>query len=190
MNHQELLERYVELCAHAFAENARAQSMLRSRGVTDTRILESFRIGYADGNVSELTGDQAEVTEHFGRLGILSGTKERLKGRITIPIRDPEGGIVNVVGFALRPNVTHPMLSLSEEGIFNAPYLRHQTETIICEEPIQTLLLIQNGISNATFAFGDDAKYARFFQDHGVRKIVFTFEGRARLFHELRNMSR
>jgi len=45
--------------------------------------------------------------------------------------------------------------------------------------------LIQNDNPNTTFIFGDDSKYVKFINEHKIKRAIFTFEGKMRLFYEL-----
>ena len=185
MNSQEVFQRYIELCAHALTENRRIQATLSKKGLADLRILESFSVGYADGSVLDLVAKQNGISAHLERIGILVREIERLKGRLTIPIRDTSGGVVNIVGYSASPNAKQRTVALNETGVFNAPHMQHAEKIVFCDDPVSALLLIQYGITGTTFVFGDDGKYVKFSHDHGVRQVTFTFEGRARLFHEL-----
>jgi len=99
---------------------------------------------------------------------------------------DTSGDImVTVVGFNPFPKAKKKLLSLSPGGIFNQALLPGAKEVVLTESPLEALLLVQNDVPNVTFAFGDDAKYLHFFQEHGIRKVVFALEGRARLYHEM-----
>ena len=164
MNSQELFQRYIELCTKSFAQNSRIQTMVRKRGLTDAQILGSFYLGYADGSAGELIDNQEGIHERLERIGLLERGKERLKGFLTIPVRDTAGGIVNIVGYSPWPNAKQREVALNEAGIFNAQHLQHTEEIVLAEDPISALLLIQHGITGTTFAFGDDGKYVKFFR--------------------------
>ena len=45
--------------------------------------------------------------------------------------------------------------------------------------------MIKNDYPNTTFLFGDDSKYVNFINDHKIKRIIFTFEGKMRLFYRL-----
>ena len=186
MNTQELYKRYVELCMRSLGKNSRVQSMLGNKGVTDSCILNGFSIGYADGSVAELIDGQKSLQDHLERVGVLSKGKEVLKGCVVIPISDAVGDIVNLVGCSPSPNAKQRFIFLNPEGVFNAERLRLEAEIVLTEDPIHALLLILHGVANTTFVFGDDAKYVKFSRDYGVRTVTFVFEGRARLFQDLR----
>jgi hypothetical protein len=185
MNRHDVLTRYVDLCRTAFSEHSRVHSMLRNRGITDAQILDSFGIGYADGRVLKLVDQQPGIGEHLDRFGVVASGRERLKGRITVPIFAADGGIVNVIGYSPWPNASERLIGLNTEGIFNAPFLKHATQVIFTEDPLQSLLLAQHGVANSTFLLGPDAEYTNFLRRHGISEVVFTCEGHARLFHEL-----
>ncbi len=185
MSSQELFERYIELCARSLSGNERVQKTLKHRGITDTRIIASLCIGYADGSMLELTDGQEYLSAHLERIGILDHRKERLRNRLTFPILDAAGGIANIVGYSLSANEKQRTVALNETGVFNAPHLQHAENVALCDDPLHALLLIQAGITGTTFVFGDDGKHVKFFQEDGIRQVTFTCEGRARLYHQL-----
>ncbi len=182
---QEILERYISICRSNLEENYRALSYLKKHGIYERFIFDNFRIGYADGNLLEILGENAELVRTLSGMGVLIGRKEALKSCITIPVLDENKAIENIVGFSIFPQSKKKIVSLNEKGIFNSSFLRNSQEAFIAENPIDALFLVQNEVPNATFVFGPDQKYNRFLHDSRIRRIIFTFEGRAKLFHEL-----
>ncbi len=185
MKASEVLERYVQLCVQGLEETARIQTLLRNQGLRESFLFQSFRIGYSTGTLL----DMVQANDGLGKLceetGLLSNGKEALAHRLILPIVDSEKQVVNVVGLNLYPKAKKKLLALSPGGIFNQALLAGIKEAILTESPLEALLLIQNDVPNITFVFGEDAKYLHFFQEHGIRKVLFAFEGRARLYHEL-----
>jgi hypothetical protein len=119
------------------------------------------------------------------RLGILRNGKELLQHRLIIPITDENKAAVNLVAISLHPQSKHRVIALNDSGIFNQSFLGKTTEIVCTEDPLEALLLIQQDVPNTIFLFGNDEKYALFMASHGVRQVVFTFDGRARLFYDL-----
>ena len=185
MNAQQILHRYVELCAKSLLQNSCVCSMLKRAGLADPEIIERYSIGYADGQVTALVGSDDELLRRVERIGVISDGKEILHRRITIPVLDVDAGIVNIVGYSPWPNTKNRLAHLNAEGIFNAFHLKHSEEMILVDDPIHALLLIRHGVTNATFAFGDDAKYVTFCRNHHIRSVSLLFEGRARLRRDL-----
>ena len=185
MNPQEALERYVELCARDLFENPRVLGALKRQGIVEGFLLETFRLGYAGGRLAELAKDSAALGEVCQRTGLLNNDREALRGCLILPLYGDGGQIVNIVGYHLRPQAKRQVRSLNGTGIFNQAFLKNTEELVLTESPLEALLLIQAEVPNATFLVGDDEKYVHFIQDHHIRKVVFTFEGRARLYYEL-----
>ncbi|MBT3276098.1 MAG: hypothetical protein HN368_23320, partial [Spirochaetales bacterium] len=92
---------------------------------------------------------------------------------------------VNIVGYSIHSQKKERMISLRSDGIFNAPFLKNCSDVIFTNNPLTALMLIAAEVPNTTFLFGDEKKYSRFYFEHGIRKVLFTYEGSARLFHEL-----
>jgi hypothetical protein len=185
MTQAEILQRYVELCHTALLEDVRILDLLQKAGIQDSFLLESFSVGYADGRILEPVGENEEIVQKLVAAGILaSDGKEVLRNRLIIPILDENKAIVNLVAYNLNPKTKCNLRWLHPGGLFNAPFLRNRKELIVTEDPLLCLLLIQQDVSNTTFLFGDDQKYVHFCQEHGIRKVFFSFEGKARLFYE------
>jgi len=185
MKASEVLERYVQLSVQGLEQTPRVQGILRNQGLRESFLYKSFRIGYAGGTLSDLACGNEALGKLCEETGLLHHGKERLAHHLIIPIVDSEKEVVNLVGYSLYSKAKNKLLSLNSTGVFNQAFLAGAKEVILTESPLEALLLIQNDVPNTTFAFGEDAKYVHFFQEHGIRKVVFTFEGRARLFHEL-----
>jgi hypothetical protein len=185
MKASEVLERYVQLCVQGLEETTRVQTLLRNQGLRESFLFQSFRIGYSAGTLLDLV----QANDGLGKLceeaGVLRNGKESLAHRLILPIVDSEKHVVNVVGLNLYPKAKKKLLCLSPGGIFNQAFLAGATEVVLTESPLDALLLIQNDVANVTFVFGEDAKYLHFFQEHGIRMVIFALEGRARLYHEL-----
>ena len=119
MRDQEILSRYVDLCRKGLEKEPRAIAVLTRTGAFERFVVDSFQIGYADGTFAALANEDEEVRKAAVRLGILAGTKERLRSRLTIPILDENRVILNIAGVSLSSKVKHPATALNDNGIFN-----------------------------------------------------------------------
>jgi hypothetical protein len=185
MTNQEVLERYISLCQSNLENNSRVLSILRKRGICEQFLFTNFRLGYSNGNLSEVVGEDKDSRDKLEVLGILRNGKERLQHRLIVPITDENTAVINLVAISLHPQSKHQVIALNEAGIFNQPFLGKTIEIVCTEDPLEALLLIQQNVPNTTFLFGSDEKYASFMASCGIRQVVFTFDGRARLFYEL-----
>jgi len=185
MNKQDIYERYVQICTSNLKKNSRVLSILKKHGIFENYIFENFYIGYANGKLIELTGENRELKRKFTEIGIEKNGKEMFKNYITIPIYNGNKAVVDIIGYNIYPQSKKRFISLNDSGIFNQSFLRNTREIIFTENPLETLLLIQNDYPNTTFLYGDDSKYVKFINEHRIKRAIFTFKGKMRLFYEL-----
>ncbi len=185
MNAKSILERYVALCSNNLKDNVRVLSILKNQDIYEDYIFENFMLGYSDGRILETISKNDGLVSLFEKAGIITNRKEVLKSCITIPVFNEEKEIVNIAGYNIHQRSKNKLVTLNKSGIFNKPFLSKAKEIILTENPLETLLLIQNDFPAATFLFGDDSKYVSFINEHGIKRAVFTFEGKMRLFYEL-----
>jgi len=185
MTTQEVLERYISLCQSNLENDSRTLSLLRKRGIREQFLFANFRLGYASGHLSEVVREDRDSRDRLEASGILRNGTEHLQHRVIIPIENENKSAVNLVGVSLHSQSKHRVVALNEVGIFNEAFLTKTSEIVCTEDPLEALFLIQQGIPNTVFLFGSDEKYTSFIVSHGIRRVVFTFDGRARLFHEL-----
>ncbi len=180
-----VLERYISFCSSNLEKNDRALAWLKRHGISEGFIFENFQIGFSSGNILELTGGNEDLNQRLTNLGIVRNGKEVFKNRLIIPIVDGNKVPVNIAACSIHPQAKNKLLFLNDTGIFNQSFLQNVDEIVLAESPVGALLLIQHDCPNTAFVSGDDQKYVKFVQDHGITSVVFTFEGGARLFYEL-----
>ncbi len=78
---------------------------------------------------------------------------------------------------------------MNDSRIFNQPFLKNVKDIIFTENPLEALSLIQSDNPNTTFLFGSDSKYIQFINEHRIKKAIFTFNGKMRLFYELSKLT-
>ena len=184
---QAVLERYISFCSANLEKNSRALAFLKRNGISERFIFENFQIGYSSGNIEELIGGNDELAQRLANIGIIRNGKEVFKNRLIIPIFDDNKTPVNIAAYSIHPQSKNKLLFLNDSGIFNQSYLKNATEILLTENPLEALVLIAHDYPNVTFISGNDQKYAKFIRENGIKRVVFTFEGGARLFHELSN---
>ena len=185
MTEHAVLERYVSFCHDNLRRDDRAAACLARLGIKESFVAETFQLGYATGSLAELVDGNDALKEQLERLKLLKDDCEVFRGRLVIPLFDEQKVLANVLGCSLGVRPKRPVVSLKSGGLFNAPFLSRCEEMVLAPGPRECLLLVQNDVSNATFLSGSEAELVRFVLDHSIRKVVFTFEGGQRLFHEL-----
>ena len=184
---QAVLERYISFCNANLEKSKRALAFLKRHGISEGFISENLQIGYSVGNIEELIGGNSELDQLLAKIGVVKNGKEIFKNRLIVPIFDDNKAPVSFAAYSIHPQSKNKLLFLNESGIFNQGYLKQASEILLTENPMEALGLIGHGHTNVTFISGDDQKYVRFIGENGIKRVVFTFEGGARLFHELSN---
>ena len=185
MNKQEYIKKYAELCYSNLKENKRVLATLKNLGVFENYIFDNFQIGYSNGNLLETIGDNKDLIDYFLEIGVIKNNKEKYTNHLTFPIYDDNKTIVNVAYYNPHPQSKNKLQFLNTSGIFNSSFLKNNPEIILTESPIEALLLIQNNFPNTTFLISDDSMYTNFIKVNNIRKAIFTFDGKERLYFEL-----
>lgn len=176
---------YIEHCQKTLEMHERAQRFLSNRPITEPFVLESYALGYSDGRVEEFAKENDQVLKELERVGLLRNGNDVFRGCIIIPVFDENKEAANIVGYSIWPQKQKRFISLGPHGMFNAPFLSKSGELVLTNNPMHSLALIAAGIANTTFVFGDEKKYGQFCREHGIRKVLFTYDGSARLFYDL-----
>ena len=185
MTRHELLEYYISHCRKNLADHPRAQRFLDHSGVGVGFVADAFMLGFADGSILEFCRENEQLRGELERVGLVKNDKELLRGCIIIPVFDENKEPVNIVGYSINAQKKERMISLRPDGVFNLPFLKNRGDVIFTDDPLTALMLIAAEVANSTFIFGDEKKYSKFCFEHGIRSVLFTYEGSARLFHEL-----
>jgi len=185
MHNQAIFERYITLCQNNLLKNSQILSSLKRYGIYENYIFENFRIGYSNGMMLNLMQAHDELKKRAAEIGFLKNGKELFKSCITIPIYDENKAVINIIGYPIYANSKKRIISINDSGIFNQSFLKNVKKTIFTENPLEALFLIQNDYPNTTFFHGDDSKYMRFINEHRIKKAIFSFDGKMRLFYEL-----
>lgn len=161
-------------------ENKKALAYLKKRGFTDPELYMRFKIGYVDGTLPSLLSENQK--QALTRMNILNsrGT-ERFYKRITFPLYDETGRIINFYGRSIAAAGTpHLFLPDEERGLFNPKAAKVYPEiTIITESVLDSLSLIRKGIDYTIPCYGTNGftnlhlKVLRNFQD---RTICIAFD--------------
>jgi DNA primase len=176
---------YVDHCRKTLADHSRAQRFLGQNGVDQGFVSETFMLGFADGSIRDFACENEQLRAELEEAGLLRNGTDLLQGCLTIPILDENKEPVNIVGYSINAQKKERMIFLRPDGIFNAPFLKNCADVILADTPLTALMLIASDVPNTSFIFGDEKKYSRFCFENGIRNVLFTFEGSARLFHEL-----
>ena len=124
MNRQDILNKYITLCANNLKDNNRILSILKNKGIKESYIFDNFNIGYVAGNLSEKLSDNKELLDTFESIGIIKNNQEAFINYLTIPIYDTNKAVINICYYNIHPNTKNRLQFINDEGIFNAPFLQ------------------------------------------------------------------
>lgn len=173
---QSLLDDIVRQYQQNLSECKTAQEYLRGRGISDQAI-EQFGIGYS--GFKRLSYPPSGV-DSLQSIGLLNKKRnEAFYARVTIPIRNETGEIVQLYGRSIRDgNFNHRYLQLSHSTLFN-PKALQSNEVYLCESVIDTLTLYSQGIENACGIYGTHGfknSYLNDFVQSKVEHVIIAFD--------------
>jgi len=113
MNTQTFLERYIEHCQSALRENEKVLGFLKNHGIYEQYLFENFSLGYSNGSLLELIGENKELRQLCEQIGILQKGKELFRNTLLVPIYDENKAVINIVGFNIHPQSKNRMTILN-----------------------------------------------------------------------------
>jgi DNA primase len=153
---QQWLERAVDHYHARLLETPAAQEYLRSRGITATEFVTSFRVGYADGTLAAKL--PAEGRRALRRVGVLTGSgRELLRGCVLFPLVAAGGAnsghVVDLYGRSIEGR-RHLYLPGERRGMFNPQVSKNTDEVIVTESVIDAAALWSAGLRNVIPVYG------------------------------------
>jgi len=135
-----------------------ALAYLEKRGLKDEKLIERFKIGFADRSLGLHLPEKGwregkAIRERLQKIGILRDSgHEHFNGSIVVPIFDEAGNVAEMYG-RQKSKINHLYLPGPHAGIWNARAL-DSPETILCEAPFDALTFWMHDIKNITFIYG------------------------------------
>jgi len=105
MRNQNLLENYLTICCTNLKKNKRIITFLKNQGIYENYIFENFCIGYSNGMLIDLVGENEELKKKLAEIEIIKSGKEMFKNYITIPIFNENKAFINIIGYNIYPKV-------------------------------------------------------------------------------------
>jgi len=173
----------------ASAEGRAARDYLASRGLDDERLVQRFRIGFADRTLGlrlphKNRAAGAALREKLTGLGVYRPSgHEHLNGCVVVPVCDREGRIVQLYGRRIEPRAPkdkrHLYLSRPLAGLFNAEALSGRgpagqappREIILAESILDALTFWRHGMEAVTCTFGTANFSAELFEAIRAAKV-------------------
>lgn len=138
---QQLLRQVIGFYHDALKQAPEVQAYLDKRGLLQSELIETFRLGYANRTLGYRlpSRDSAEgkaVRSQLQTLGVLRASgHEHFWGSLVIPVLDADGNVAQIYGRKIRDDLKagtayHLYLPGPQRGVFNVAGLENQTEVI------------------------------------------------------------
>ena len=169
-----------------------ALGYLRQRGVTNSQVIDHFKVGYADRTLGPMIPSKQvkagrELRERLLALGLYRGSgHEHFNGCVVFPITAPDGTrrILDVygrktLGETLRKGTAiHLNLNDKREGVWNVEaFGAARGEVVLVPSLWDSLVLWNWGYRNVTCMFGPTAltdDHLAAFREFGIKRVLTT----------------
>lgn len=168
-----------------------AQEYLRSRGLDNAELINTFRLGFANRTLGYRLPEKnrkagAELRGKLQAIGILRESgHEHFNGSLVVPVMDEHGVIGEVYGRKILGNrlrkgtAQHLYLPGPHEGVWNVQALVASKEIILCEALIDAMTFWVHGFRNVTASYGTSgftASHLAAFKAHGVERVLIAYD--------------
>ena len=185
-----LLLQVTDYYNEALKQSPEALKYLATRGLTNSEIIERFRLGFANRTLgyrlpAKNRAAGAEMRGRLQKLGILRDSgHEHFNGSVLIPIFDSAGGLAGMYGRKITPNLregtpNHLYLPGGHRGVWNEEALPASKEIILCEALIDALTFWVAGFRNVTASYGVNgftAAHRAAFEKHGTERVYIAYD--------------
>jgi DNA primase len=176
----EILAKVVEHYHRTLCARPDAQEYLTRRGLTDPKLYEDFKLGYADGSLLKRVPKRGELREQLVALGVITERgRELLGGCIVAPIPDPlTSEWTSLYGRGLKSD-RHCYLPGPFRGVVNYQAAKLASEIIFTESIVDALSFLQAGIRNAIPLYGANgftADHLDLLKRESVESVVLALD--------------
>lgn len=189
-DNQRLLNIYADFCNDNLKKNSRATDYLIKRKLTNTELIDNFKLGYSNRNIgfwlpNRKTVAGVKIRANLKAAGIIrkSGI-EYFDGSLVIPVFDDKNNVVEMYGRKTRNNLRkgtayHLYLPGPHRGVFNLEALKENSEIILCKSLIDALTFWNFGFKNVTSSFGINGftdELLQTLKKYKVEKILIAYD--------------
>lgn len=170
-----LLEDVVSHYHQKLGKKPQALKYLANRKIS-TDVVEKFQLGFGSGFLSK---ELQYSKNRLRKLGLInSKDADSFYGRITVPIRDAEGDILQLYGRSISSKNKHRYLPVAHSTLFH-PDALNNSKVILCESILDALTFHSHGIENAIAVYsagGLKPEFVRQLADSSVRKVMIAYD--------------
>ena len=148
-NATKLLTRVADYYAKALYQKRSALDYLSSLKLNDPVMLETFAVGYSNGELRKVLPKSGQVIDGLTALGVLlPDGSEALAGKIIIPLRSASGAIVSLHGIDIQ---TGNPITVGQAGMLNPSAVRQYQSLMAVRSVLEVMALWQAGFKEALF---------------------------------------
>ncbi|EAR11065.1 toprim domain-containing protein [Reinekea blandensis] len=169
--------------------HVRARRFMCHRGLDDQKLVDQFRIGYADRtlglSLQKLSKeDEASSRGALQRVGLLKPSgHEFFRGALVVPFINGEGIVTGAYGRRITKKLkTHSVYFVHwrtpETRFFNEAAIQKQSEVFLCKNPLDALSLWSLGLTNTIAlmgVFSFSMGHLTFLHKSGVKNVIIAF---------------
>lgn len=171
-------------------QSPEALAYLKERGLVHAEMIDRFKLGFSNRTLGyrlpqKVLKEGQAIRERLQALGVMRETgHEHLSGSLVIPILDEGGGVVQLYGRKITPNLRkgtahHLYLPGPQRGVWNREILRASEEVILCESLLDALSFWCAGYRNVLAAFGVNGltqEHEDVLLQNQVRRVLIAYD--------------
>ena len=180
---QTLLNKAAEFYHKALFKQPEGRAYLKARGLTEAALLESFRVGYADGTIRDALPPEGDLLTDLQAVGILDGQgREHFRDCVVFPIHDAQGNVIGIYGRKVHDNakLKHLYLPGPHRGVWNRAGARSFKTLLLTEGIIDAATLWQAGYKNALACYGTNGlteDHLQLFRENQTEAVYLVMDG-------------
>jgi hypothetical protein len=171
-------------------QSPEALAYLQSRGLNHPELIERFQLGFANRTLGLRLPDKtrkagAEIRTRLQAVGLMRESgHEHFNGSVVIPVLDAHGGITELYGRKITPNLRtgtplHLYLPGPHRGLWNLEAVQSSPEIILCEALIDAMTFWCVGYRNVTASYGVEgftADHLAAFTQYGTERVLIAYD--------------
>jgi DNA primase len=189
-SNQATLQKVIDYYHATLKQSPEALEYLASRGLNDPKLIETFKLGYANRTLAYRLPEKnrkagAEIRGQLQAIGLLRPSgHEHFNGSLVAPVIDGNGIIKEVYGRKIRNDLRkgtarHLYLPGPHRGVWNGEALKVYREIILCEALLDAMTFWAHGFRNVTSSYGTGGfteEHLAAFKSHGIERVLIAYD--------------
>ncbi len=189
-DNQVLLGKVVDYYHEALKQSPEALDYLHVRGLGDPRLIDTFKLGYANRTLgyrlpAKCCNAGKSIRKQLQDIGLLrSSGHEHFNGSIVVPVLDENHNVLEVYGRKTHNNLRagtpkHLYLPGPHCGVWNASGLVGQQEVILCEALLDAMTFWCAGYENVTASYGTSGftdEHLALFKQLNIARVLIAYD--------------